>query len=236
MSPTPRTASRTSLALVLLFTWYLSGCGPFSPPRTIVPLNASVQPLQVIVTMDDGSTSARTFCTAFSINEKQHYWATARHCLIPETEEEADALKTISILGHPVHEVYRDPRTDVALLQGDEADAPRLPLSTRVPRVFSTAFATNDPIEIRGFPYGYGLIVTQGYLGAHYLLLHHDQFVGDIPCDILDVTGAPGNSGSPVLMNGQVVGLVWGGFEKSAHAISVPLEELTRALGPYWEP
>ena len=45
-----------------------------------------------------------------------------------------------------------------------------------------------------------------------------------------------GNSGSPVLKSGRVVGLLWGRFNDSEHSLSIPWEALHQHLQPFWEP
>ena len=234
MSVIPAPSLRTRF-LTIILALQVAGCALRTVPMQSVPALNAVQPLQArLYDSTTGEWGDRTFCTAFSINEAKHLWATAGHCLKPDDDDMVPSVMVIQ--GHPVHTVYLDASADLGIVSGEDISAPALPLGTQVPRVYSTLRLTNDYIETRGFPYGLPmLVVTQGTMAAHYLFLEHPQFPMPIPCDILDVTGAPGNSGSPVLLAGYVVGVVWGGFTHSAHMIAVPLEEVTRALGPYWE-
>lgn len=223
MPSTPRLHVSQFFCGILLIL--LSGCIILRPhlPKSS---DNSVQPLQM--------NGTETFCTAFSINQEKGLWVTAEHCIrFAAAQAEEDPTFTMTILGHKAIPIYADDHADVAMLQA-ETNIPALPLSDRAPRPYREG-ESHDLLEVRGFPFGISrLISTEGYLSAHFIPIEHPQFSGHTIGDILDVTGAPGNSGSPVLMNGKVVGVVWGGFTGTPYMIGVPWEELVRALGPYW--
>ena len=171
----------------------------------------SIQPLQ---------HEGRTFCTAFSINAQEGNWATARHC----ADFAAESGYSVTILNQPAYVVFVDQFYDVAVYQAPKAKMPALKLG-KVPR-------TGDSLSIMGFPYGLPELVTVwGEIAAR-----HVPITGYNISDILDVTVAGGNSGSPVMNeNGRVVGIVWGAFIQSPHTLSVPFESMERALKGYWD-
>lgn len=169
-------------------------------------LEQSVQPLQF---------EGQTFCTAFSINEHEGLWATAKHCAVFVLEKHL----TVTIGGVWAQPVYLAAMDDVAIYQSAR-HAPALRLASRAP-------AVGDTIRVEGYPYGlFRLIEARGYVAAR--MEPTDNGISDV----LDVTVAGGNSGSPVLnASGDVVGVLWGKFQESDHALSVPLETVSRELG-----
>jgi S1-C subfamily serine protease len=205
-----RTAILTTVLAVSLLVQSACAARTF---HIVEPLN-SVQALQ---------HDSLIFCTAFSINEAEGIWATAQHCVRAADAQEWE----MKIHGVRVITIYRDAGHDLALVQGD-VYAPALPFALRAP-------ARGAVVEVRGFPYGFpGLVITHGAIAARMIPLKH-QPLGMIYNDILDLTVAGGNSGSPVLESGYVVGILWGGFTRSPHSISVPWEVIKRAIGHYWE-
>jgi hypothetical protein len=174
------------------------------------PPPLSIQPLQ-----HDGIT----FCTAFSINAQEHFWATAKHCARAAHEYQWEM--TIAGSWAAVFYVPPDPDDVVVLVAGVGAPAVRLA---------KTAPTVGDAVEIRGYPYGLGKLVTvRGIVAARMIPIPDRPF-----SDILDITVAGGNSGSPVLKDGKVVGVLWGRFLHSEHALSMPWESIQRAIGVYF--
>lgn len=171
----------------------------------------------------------RTYCTVFSINETRGYWATAAHCAVAAYQlehEEGGELSTID--GKTATIIYIDTWTDTAVLKAD-AHADAYKLAKKSPEV-------GDYLYIIGFPYGLTRTRTEGTMAARDIPIPHPSFNIVVISDILDITVAGGNSGSPVLnKNGQVVGVLWGGFTRSPHSISVPLESIRRSIGSFFE-
>ncbi len=185
-----------------------------------VPVSDLSNPVQAIKLGD------RTYCTAFSINQQAGYWATAAHCAFYAQKMWEEEGETSTIDGEPATIVYVDVFWDVAVFQG--AHAPALKLSKRAPVV-------GQVIHITGYPYGIARVTTWGAVGARGVSLEHPLFHRPILSDILDITTAGGNSGSPVMAaDGSVVGILWGGFTASPHAISVPVEALQAILVGFW--
>ena len=174
----------------------------------------SVLPLQI---------AGREACTAFSINEANGFWLTAGHCV--------DALlesgEPLSIRNSPVVVIFRAPLFDDLAVVQSAFKAPALVLAPHAPRV------TNQ-VYVVGYPYGLGhLLHTQGVISGRMVPLGFFY----PPSDILDVTIAGGNSGSPVcLHNRTVVGMIWGSLhDASPISVAVPWETLKRLVGGYWE-
>ena len=183
----------------------------------VSPLKADLDPVQPLK-----NKQHQTFCTTFSINEKEDYWATARHC-VRAAQERGYGMFILGEKASVVFESVGD--DDVAILEA-ETDAPSLKLSKEPLEV-------GDEVVIKGFPYGLPrLIKVKGYLAAKGVPLGPGAPISDI----LDITVAGGNSGSPVLNeDGKVVGLLWGGFVNSPHAASIPWETLKRIVGDYFK-
>lgn len=161
----------------------------------------------------------KTFCTAFSINEVERLWMTAKHC-VEAAEERGWEMRLNKGWAEAV---YISPGfDDIAILQAEYAGV-ALKLAEKAPQV-------GDDLYIQGFPYGLPVLVTtRGILAAKGLPIK-----GRPMSDILDITVAGGNSGSPVFKDGKVIGLLWGGFVNSPHSLSIPWETLKRLTSEYW--
>jgi hypothetical protein len=193
-------------ALVLAFVLAL----PLSAPAKATLLD-SVMPLQ-----HDGAT----FCTAFSINEQDHLWLTARHCAAAVLEGDW----AITIGYDWAFPVYLSPgRDDLAVFQSN--------LPGKALALAGAPAGVLSEVEVWGFPYGLPLTKTHGRVAARNVPVGPTSGISDL----LDVTVAPGNSGSPVLQDGKVVGVVWGKFDSSNHAISVPYDVVKRLVGIYFK-
>ena len=172
----------------------------------------SIQPMQL-------SDTRRTFCTAFSIDESVGMWQTAAHCV--DAAEEAGWEFVVG--GYEASVVFKDAEVDIAVVLS-KAKAPALTLSKEAPKV-------GDVVVVKGFPYGLPrLITTEGKVAARFV-----PITGWGPVDILDLTVAGGNSGSPVLWNGKVVGVLVAKFVGSEHSVSVTWENVKRLTGSYYQ-
>lgn len=189
---------------------------PLEAART--PSIESVQALQF---------EGMTFCTAFSINEQAGYWASAGHCAAYAEHLWLSGGEPVTIDHHYAVVAFVSNFWDVAVFQTD-AHAPAFALADAPAEV-------RDFVEIIGYPYGLARMVTQGTVATRNILLEHPTYMRPMMSDILDITIAGGNSGSPVLnKKGAVVGILWGGFTDSPHAISITWDAVKSVLGPYW--
>lgn len=203
---------RSTLASILASLVILASCASATVPSPVQPMTLGGEP----------------FCTAFSINQRDGYWATAKHCA--EGAQMAQAMAMIMGAEAPalqiggstwVEIVYVDTYADIAILRSDLKVKP-FPLA-------KTPLRTGDPVVVWGMPYGLGAVLeTRGTCAAPGV-----PIPGAFVSDILDVTVGGGNSGSPVLRKGEVVGIVWGGFKESPHALSTTQADTLRVLGPY---
>ena len=169
--------------------------------------------------------NGRARCTVFAINEEEKLWATAKHCLIGY-DLKLETEPSYSIGGGYAHPIYAAPAPDdVAILKAELAGR-ALELAKEAPELA-------EQVRIVGHPYGLPqLVITEGIIAAKNVPLSPKVPISDI----LDVTVAGGNSGSPVLdKRGKVVGLLWGKFTRSNHSLSVPWETLKKLVGEYFD-
>ena len=172
---------------------------------------ASVQPLQIA-----GTT--RTFCTAFSIDEKAGLWATANHCVEAMQKEQQE----FTVGGYQASPAFQDAGSDLAIVLS-KAHAKAFALADEAPQV-------KDVVWVAGFPYGLpSVIYTKGRIAAKNVPVEPWGIA-----DILDLTVGRGNSGSPVLKDGKVVGVLVGRFIESEHAISVRWETVKRLTESFY--
>ena len=179
-----------------------------------IPVTAgldSIQPLQL-------EGTRRTFCTSFSIDEKAGLWATAGHCIAVMKERE----ELFTVGGYEATEVFVDYESDIAVVIS-KAHAKAFELAAVAPKV-------GDSVVVMGFPYGLpSLVTTTGKIAAQNIPLGRWG-----PVYILDVTVAGGNSGSPVLKGGKVVGVLVAKFVASEHSVSTTWETTKRLIGTFY--
>jgi len=171
------------------------------------------------------NAAGNNFCTAFSINEKQHLYATAAHCVLEDESGEKSPVP--HILGQRVDVVMADKEADIAVVRA-AFGAPALKISDKAPKM-------HDPIEIHGFPYGMpNMIVFSGEVSFPDITI-----VGDDRNErwmLFDCTAAPGNSGSPVLnKDHKVISILQVGWQAGRITGGVPQSILKRVLEPYTE-
>src|SRR3990167_7965363 len=175
---------------------------------------------RVRIVVDGGLTN---ICTVSSINEQKHYWLTAQHCV-------DDRTLTYFIDGDQGIVVMRDVLNDLAILHTESATAPELKLAPKGP-----TYA--DSIYVAGHPFGWPEpLLTIGTV-ASPVNQFTDEEGWDRPFMILQLVGAPGNSGSPVVnTSNEVVSVVQIGWGRSFSPImgGVVYDTLAK-YKKYWE-
>jgi hypothetical protein len=198
-------------SLVLALILALSGCSAgkvdFHPPQGIQPL------------LTAGGTQD---CTAFSVNEREHVWLTAAHCL-----DEADPEFIQLYLFHArVKQLAFDRTLDLCIFKGTFG-APALRFSPMPPesgdRIHVEGFFDESrfPTVFEGMYYSEGIvrnIRTKQFLLRAVFLLHVN----------------PGQSGSPIMNDREeVISVAQLGFEKGDMAAGVTFPELKAFVEPY---
>lgn len=186
----------------------------------------SVQPIQ---------KQGDTFCTVWSINEKEGYFASAGHCAMYVLAKDLDGK--VTILGQPATVEMVAFQYDVSVFHAD-VHIPALKLAAKpVEACNPVTVGLCETISIQGFPYGLPRLITvTGHVAARSVPISHPSYNVVMYSDILDITTAGGNSGSPVFNSrGEVIGILWGGFTSSPHSLSVPLDSIRQVLLGYFE-
>jgi S1-C subfamily serine protease len=180
----------------------------------------SVEPIAQVIYPENGAAPYfGNVCTAASINEKQHYWLTAQHCIADEGPH--------YIAGQPVGYVMKDATNDLAIVSTPVLSVPALKLAKAAPVV-------RDPIVVIGHPLGQIFpVVVSGPIAAEQVQMGDaGRFM------LLQIPGAPGNSGSPVLnINNEIVSVVQRGPSPSnwgSVMASCTFDKL-QALAIWWE-
>jgi S1-C subfamily serine protease len=184
----------------------------------------SIQPIQA-----DG----KTFCTVFSIDNSRGLWGTARHCADAAIELDGQGY-AITIAGYYAWTLDFDKNYDLAVMKS-YAKRPAVRLSPEAPRACNPFAGPCEVFTMIGYPYGIGRVVTQGVFGGLRFDIGHPLYEGNVYSDVYDITSAGGNSGSPIFNSHmEVVGVLWGGFTQSPHAIAVPYAMMKQFLGRFW--
>lgn len=178
----------------------------------------SIQPIAQVVYAEDGTAYFANVCTASSINQKEHYWLTAYHCVADEGPH--------YIAGQPVTYVMKDVPNDLAIVATPVLAAPALKLASKAP-------ITRDSIMVIGHPWGQIFpVVTIGTVAAEKILIEDTGYFM-----FLQVPSAPGGSGSPVLNEkNEIVSVVQRGTSRSwGPVLAGALFEKVAALGLWFE-
>lgn len=182
------------------------------------------------------TSNGRNICTATSINTEKHYWLTAQHCVrlkdaTPVVVVDAkgkDHLQqgppepeVLAIMGEPIIVIMRDVPNDLAIVQTPNRPGPAaLKLALTGPE-------NEDFIRMIGHPLGFPFQLTvSGKVAALDALVEKD----DHPYMLVNMTGAPGNSGSAILnVLGDIVSVLqagWGGGNFGSMMAGVPFKTL----------
>lgn len=176
---------------------------------TLVPLSANSFATISQLLSDGGS------CTAFSINEKMGLWMTANHCM----------GKVMTIDGEKVVVAGQWAVDDVALVMGPHAKALRI--ADREPKAGDEAVIDGFPFGLTPISHAKGSVVNPA-IDVAFDADHETQIA------LYDTIIAPGNSGSPVVSKGKVIGVLQFGFNRSALCGGVSWKKLVEDTLKYW--
>ena len=221
------------VALLLIFPAYPLASSEFITES----IRALAIPIVQVVRTEQGRARLRgaftNICTVGSINESKHYWLTAAHCI-------ANVDLKYYVMGEEVKVVMRDVKNDLAILQTVQAKVPALKLAPQ-------GLKAEDDVKMYGHPFGFAYpIFSKGFVMHPALDIGNDgaSEEGDNTVfTILQMVGAPGSSGSPVLnVLNEIVGVVQIGFgvrlfdEPQFGVVmgSVPYDILVQYKG-YWD-
>lgn len=163
-------------------------------------------------------------CTVSSINEVKGYWLTAAHC-VNHGEQTYILEDIVSIL-------ELDAEYDLAILQTPLVSLPGLKLAKKAPQM-------GDVIVMLGYQgllNMQGPIMTRGWVANTSLVAFVDEG-WNVPFMILQIVGAPGNSGSAVLnTKDQIVSVLQWGFGRVFGTIAGGATyEAVSKYKKYWE-
>lgn len=147
----------------------------------------------------------RPVCSTSRINAEHDYWLTAAHCTTGAYGEPLEG--EFKILGQPAKVIMRAVTEDIAILQGCkcEATAPALEL-----RLSAKPPIEGDWIVMAGYPGPLRMDRTQ-YAVTFGWVSNRSIIIEGFPLQrlLVQVVGAPGSSGSPLLdQDGRVVSVL----------------------------
>ena len=196
----------------------LSACLAFlfssSSSATNLDFIKAVKPLQRIdFITPDGEVIYKNTCTAVQINQIDHIWLTAAHCVLENTLTEEGYEITIGerfigtqimSVAAPVVVIEIDSEKDLAVLQASSFWYPFEANFGKKPKL-------GQEIFIAGHPFGYlGVFLTRGWISSLKADLGWSS-----PFMVFQVPAAPGSSGSPVFnTKGEVVSILQIGWSR----------------------
>jgi V8-like Glu-specific endopeptidase len=184
-----------------------------------IPLISSNYPKSSLIPLTNASGDS--FCTAFSINQQKHFYATAAHC-VDSTEPD---LPIPHLMSQRSVTVMMQKDLDLAVIRGPFG-RPALRLADIDPNV-------GDDVNLLGYPLGsMDVVIYSGTIVSRRATDHRGQFFTVFFC-----LAAPGDSGGPVLnLDGQVISIVQVGWGLTGMWTGgATLDMLRKALGPYLE-
>ncbi len=201
------------------------------------PLAAALNPYTYLKSVSVLQTAGRNMCSVTAINKE--YYLTAAHCVVanfptaeaPLVDETPNDNLTID--GRPAYLLDVNVLQDLAVLEVPGADRPALKLAKVAPRLL-------DKVTMAGHPFGWDFpTVMVGTIAAVRLRFTTDpsEFPFTKHYMILQLSGAPGNSGSTVVNEKMevvsVIQISWGrAFEPVMG--SSPYTDLVKFAGRYF--
>ena len=147
---------------------------------------------------------SNNFCSTASIWEEYRLYLTAAHCVL---DDEGQWEQGFYVDGAPGEIWAINPGMDLAVVRAREAaPRPELRLAKKTPKYL-------DDVFVAGFPFGWtSPTVFRGWVSSPFL-----QFDAmDKEYMILQIAGAPGNSGSSVVnKKGEVVSVIQIGWDRT---------------------
>ncbi len=170
---------------------------PYVTPDDLPPLvNSLSGPANIVKVLASGNCTAESESEGTAFYVAPHEVLTNAHVLAGHT--------TFSVNGHPAEVALYDPENDLAVL--------RVPSQSATPYSFVNGLpATNTKIQVIGFPLNGTRTRAVGYVEGELKGQGRDIYNQKVIAKTviaLEVNINPGNSGSPVLANGQVVGVI----------------------------
>lgn len=179
-------------------------------------ISQSVRALQAPKVDEFGIRTLQNTCTVTSINERQHYWLTAAHCVdSPE----------LYVASRQADVVFVDKAADLVVLHTEGYSLPALKLRSTQPTVDQHVMMVGHPV---------GLPQVQVFHGRISSLRTE---VEGTDMMLFDLTACGGNSGSAVVDDqGHVLSVLQIGFTRGCGTFSggVLWNVLARLVGPYF--
>jgi uncharacterized membrane protein required for colicin V production len=169
----------------------------FVQPNTLPPLVDSLSgPTNIVKVLASGNCTTETESEGTAFYVAANEVLTNAHVLAGHT--------TFSVNGHPANVALYDPENDLAVL--------RVPSQSATPYSFTSGLpADNTKIQVIGFPLDGTRTRAVGYVEGELEGQGRDIYNQKVIAKkviALEVNINPGNSGSPVLANGHVVGVI----------------------------
>lgn len=166
-------------------------------PANLPPLvNSLSAPTNVVKVLASGNCTAETESEGTAFYVATNEVLTNAHVLAGHT--------TFTVNGHPAEVALYDPENDLAVL--------RVPSQSATPYSFASGLpADNAKVQVIGFPLNGTRTLAVGYVEGELEGQGRDIYNQKVIAKkviALEVNINPGNSGSPVLANGKVVGII----------------------------
>jgi uncharacterized membrane protein required for colicin V production len=169
----------------------------FVAPDALPPLKDSLaQPTNIVKVLASGHCTAETESEGTAFYVAPNEVLTNAHVVAGHT--------TITVNGRAAEVALYDPKNDLAVL--------RVPTESATPYSFAPGLpANNTKVQVIGFPLNGTRTLAVGYVEGELEGQGRDIYNQQVVAKkviALEVNINPGNSGSPVLVNGHVVGII----------------------------
>ena len=185
-----------AVLLVALFS------GAFELSARDLPMQ-SVRALQMpVLDPHTLAVSIENICTASSVGDGE--WLTKAHCVTHGRQ--------VYISGEPAAVIKADDNVDLALVKTRFVKAPALRVAVKAPSAL-------DVVVMLGHPMGfYQVVATTGWVSVPEWREPGMAF----PLMLVQIVGAPGNSGSSILnTRGEIISVLEGGWGRSFEPMAV---------------